>query len=663
MKSKILLSLLVSLAIASFSWAQVDASVDTIYIDGGSLSAGGNEGAFETTINGDTTGSGERINPNRVYALYEGQVYFQLGPINVYDPTGMLTICGVPDPNNPSANAKPIIIITPTGGTPVVINGGGVGVVYGSVKFDNVYYQTQQIDGTTQNELFYLGTANELPQELIVNNCVFEFANIDIFDATNETGAIGGWPNGAKIFLTNSYFRNLFHADQWWGGRVFQCKHPVDTCWIENCTVTDGGLTFLAQNELYDFVYVNHNTIVNNYKYWMLSPYRHWQYITNNIFINQNWVGEDVNVTNSGQDPDRLYMSTIDIDTNSINPGAGGLDSLGVQTKYFVNGDPATGQLVSDLDFTHMKIFISNNINYNDPLIASGYYDNPTYVNDTVGSPPSYLTWSTPGGPAKMIGNLPGEWMNSRTQNLFDTYKPPNGGFVEENTITDDPQTVTPGVADASVVTLMAEWNQNKWTDPRFPNIPPITDSKFIFGDYDPQTLPGIDNGTKTDGINSDGAGIQVGISKFTDFQEDFSQTAHISTIDNLPIGSLQWNDSQLNNFNSADDWQMVVNAYEKAVDVNETGSGLPLTYKLSQNYPNPFNPTTTIDFSLPKTQNVTLKVYNILGQQVASLINGNMTAGYHSIRFDASNLSSGMYIYKISAGSFTSAKKMMLLK
>ncbi|MGA9293694.1 MAG: T9SS type A sorting domain-containing protein [Ignavibacteriaceae bacterium] len=654
MKGKILLSLLISLTMASFSLAQVPADQDTVFI-----TASANGGDMETAINSDVDGSGNRINPNRVYALYEGQVYYQVAPLDVNNPNGTLTIVGVPDPNNPTAKTKPMIIIVPTAGQPVLINGGGTNQVYGSIKMVNIYYQTQQLDGTQNNELFYCGTgAEKQKQTLTIDNCVFEFSNIDLFDCTDESGAIGGWPKGASFFITNSYFRNLFFNGQWWGSRIFQCKHPIDTLWVENNTITTGGLTFLQQNQIADFVYINHNTIINNKKYWLLSPYRHEMYITNNIFVNQNWVGEDTNVTNSGQDPDKIYMSTINIDTNNTTNG------LIVQEKYYVNGD--SSQISSDLDFSNMKIFVSNNVNYDSPELISGYYQSPTYINDTVGTPPSYLNWAGAGNGPWALGNTPGEWMNSRTQALFDQYKPPNGMFVEQNTLTEKPQTTTSMDLSADEVTAMAEWNQNQYGDKRFSTATvDILDPSvgYIYGDYDPQTVPGIDNGTKTEVSPTGGAGIQVGVTKFSDFAENFKQTAQVSTIDQLPIGSLIWDDAQNAAYNPADAMTKVYAAFNAAVDVEETGSGLPLIYKLSQNYPNPFNPTTTIDFALPKAQNVTLKVYNILGQEVATLINSNIAAGNHSIRFDASNLSSGLYIYKISAGSFTSAKKMMLLK
>jgi hypothetical protein len=95
----------------------------------------------------------------------------------------------------------------------------------------------------------------------------------------------------------------------------------------------------------------------------------------------------------------------------------------------------------------------------------------------------------------------------------------------------------------------------------------------------------------------------------------------------------------------------------------NDFEEGTPNTFALEQNYPNPFNPTTNIKFALPKTADVTLTIYNMLGQKVNTLINEKMTSGFHVVPFDASNLSSGMYIYRIQAGSFTSTKKMLLIK
>ena len=97
--------------------------------------------------------------------------------------------------------------------------------------------------------------------------------------------------------------------------------------------------------------------------------------------------------------------------------------------------------------------------------------------------------------------------------------------------------------------------------------------------------------------------------------------------------------------------------------DVKKDNGVKPITYNLSQNYPNPFNPSTIINFSIPKESMVTLKIYNILGQEVKTLVNDSKAPGNYSVSFNASSLSSGIYLYTIRAGNFFQVKKMLLLK
>ncbi len=97
--------------------------------------------------------------------------------------------------------------------------------------------------------------------------------------------------------------------------------------------------------------------------------------------------------------------------------------------------------------------------------------------------------------------------------------------------------------------------------------------------------------------------------------------------------------------------------------DIVEVKIGTPLNFRLQQNYPNPFNPSTKIGYSLPETSFVTIKIYDILGNEIASLVEREVEAGNHSVNFSAGNLASGLYIYKLTAGDFTSSRKMTLIK
>ncbi|MGD1046671.1 MAG: T9SS type A sorting domain-containing protein [Bacteroidota bacterium] len=628
---------------------KLSANGDTMYITGGMLAGLENAGALETAVNGDVNADGTRKNVNRVYALYEGQYYLQQGAIVVVNPTGTLTFVGVP---SASGTTKPVWMMRGNIG-PILINDRSCNRVYGSLKFRNIHYVARQLDGTLQNENFVCGTQNKLPQSLTIDNCLFEFSNIDIFDCTNDNGAIGGWPYGAKFRITNTYFRNLFNASQWWGSRIFQCEHPIDTLWIENVTTTGGGLTFLQQNELTDFAYFNHNTIVNNHKYWIQSPYYKTLVVTNNIFLNQNWVGEDSTVANSSQGPDKLYMSTINVDTINHN------NQVVVQQKYYASAD--SNSYTSDLAPQKLKVFVSNNINYWNPLLLD-YFTNANNItgDGTSGYVNSWLYWGWSFKLPQRINNMPCEWMNSRTQALFTKYAPPAGGFIADAPLSVSPGSPTIDNIDAATRNIMMQWNQNKYSDPNWATAPDCYHSKMIFGDFDPTTIPGI---------NAAGAKGQengIGITKFTDLAENWDATV-MSTIDNLPLGALSWNDARIAAFDSKADYAKVNAAYlakaGKALAVNGSSAGVVDKFELAQNYPNPFNPTTTISFSLPSKSFVSLKIFDLIGREVATIISEEMLPGNYSRQWNAASMSSGVYFYRLQAGIYIETKKLILLR
>jgi hypothetical protein len=98
-------------------------------------------------------------------------------------------------------------------------------------------------------------------------------------------------------------------------------------------------------------------------------------------------------------------------------------------------------------------------------------------------------------------------------------------------------------------------------------------------------------------------------------------------------------------------------------LSVPGTQNAVPKIFALHQNYPNPFNPVTKIKYDIPKGTFVTITVYDITGREVETLVNEYIAAGYHELTFDARNLASGVYFYKLEAGSFTSEKKMIVVK
>jgi hypothetical protein len=125
-------------------------------------------------------------------------------------------------------------------------------------------------------------------------------------------------------------------------------------------------------------------------------------------------------------------------------------------------------------------------------------------------------------------------------------------------------------------------------------------------------------------------------------------------------VGSLVIKGANLFAATSSGVWKRPLSEITSAAVVR---GSLPLAYELEQNYPNPFNPSTTIRFAIPARSHVTLSVFNILGQVVAELVNGDVDPGGHEVKFDGGNLSSGVYFYSLHAGSFMQTKKLLILR
>jgi hypothetical protein len=131
--------------------------------------------------------------------------------------------------------------------------------------------------------------------------------------------------------------------------------------------------------------------------------------------------------------------------------------------------------------------------------------------------------------------------------------------------------------------------------------------------------------------------------------------------LDKLPIFSLLI-DPEDYLYAGSDGHGVFKSTYSTLSEVKSTDF-IPVLFQLAQNYPNPFNPITNIEFQIPKNEFVTLKIYNLLGEEVCTLLSASLLSGYQSVEFDASDFASGVYIYRLTAGNYTAVKKMLLLK
>ncbi|MEP1151323.1 MAG: T9SS type A sorting domain-containing protein [Balneola sp.] len=157
-----------------------------------------------------------------------------------------------------------------------------------------------------------------------------------------------------------------------------------------------------------------------------------------------------------------------------------------------------------------------------------------------------------------------------------------------------------------------------------------------------------------------------VQVSDNSDFSNIIAQASELNQtsfeIDDLGSGTYYWRISATN-ASGTSDWSEHL-MFEVSTSVStESDANLPKSFTLKQNYPNPFNPTTNIEYGVPKAANVQLKVFNMLGQSVATLVSEKKSAGSYTVSFDASSLSSGIYIYVLKADNFIETRKLTLIK
>jgi hypothetical protein len=419
---------------------------------------------------------------------------------------------------------------------------------------------------------------------------------------------VGGPPANTSVFLTNDYFVNLTgHTCRRNGGVTDFNANGVtheDTLLVENCTHVN------VQGTCYKFRYgvnvdkvvFNHNDFIDCSGYvFMNNGDQTNMSETNNIFVNCQLQGYCPVL--SGKD-------VGEVDADSI---AMGLVNLREDSTFTAN--VGTNGFYADKNLTYWDPSLSNIVT---TLNTGNGVDHSTQ-------------WVS-----QMIT------MNARTAKLFanKTQYPKlvNGTWISQlptfaktDVLFGSQLAVVKAYAIAAVDTTygtpLASWRQS--VNPEASN--------FIYADWP----------------------IPINLS-YTD------ATLLTAGLGGFPLGDLNWLPTQYASWKAQEAAELA--HIQNVLNTGTTGvattqQGLPQTFQLQQNYPNPFNPSTDISYTIAKAGNVTLKVYNMLGQYVATLVNGFQAANTYKVNFNASGLSSGMYLYELSTGSSVITKKMVLMK
>jgi hypothetical protein len=557
-----------------------------------------NGGIIETTINLECVGG-----VNKIYELKRGQVYFMHAPIEVDNFGGTLTIRA-----EAGDGPKPVIIRKPLDEVEV-----GTNSIKGNFTFQNIQMSWRPTDGSFDNSYWSLFSVLGNGSKLLVEDCMFEMGFGVLF-------ATDGVVNGQVDIFRSNYFRDFHDGQQWWAGRVINCKVPVDTLIFENNTCTGCGLTVLGQESMIAYSFINHNTFINNTKYPFLDQYWKECYFTNNLFVNANWVGEDwENVICGGNNYYCELHGLVGLDTITVHQW--------LDAKY-LNADST--RLTPDVDSISDYIwYAADNVCVSSSTLDAYYHGTPWDSID--GAPASYLNWGGLGnGPWKVI-DVPGIFMNERTANMIADH---NNIKAENNIVYEFPAEDMGFGTDPlpqAAADVYIEWNRSKW------GVPGVTSPDIAithFGDYDANTIPGVETEDSP-----------TGITRISDVIEDFSYTKSLpSHIDGKPIGALHWVDMD---YDHATQLSLVKDAYNGIFH----SSVKPVETESLFVYPNPVKSV----LNVKNAKNADITIMNLDGRVVKSVKNVSSVS--------VSDLAAGMYTVTIRDGKSVSQQKVLVTK
>ncbi|MGA9118654.1 MAG: T9SS type A sorting domain-containing protein [Bacteroidota bacterium] len=446
----------------------------------------------------------------------------------------------------------------------------------------------------------YTGTGGS-NLKLLYENCIFERTRWIFVAFFND---------GTSLSFKDCYFVNMNGQPCRRNGGVLDAFNSSDTLLVENCThINAQGSVYKFRDHPFNRIIINHNTFINCSGYiFMDLGYQSNSSLTNNMFINSNI-----------QPYPRM---------KSIDSGEQDLDWLpmGLVNLYPDSADVANGTL--------RKFLVKDNLAYWDPYLNDM---NTTLDNNQVNG---VTTWQS----QMIIANV-------RTDSMFKHLGPYSAAQYQHLT-TDT-------------------WKNQLPTFTKPENLFSTTSGGALYN-LKAFTLATVDTGALgSAAVLEDWRLVNIGPNYYVysdwPIPVDLSYTdADLQTagMGGLPLGDLNWFPTQKAAWlaqRSAElaTIQQLMDS-PSAVPLQTT---LPGSFALQQNYPNPFNPSTLISFTIPKAGNVSLKVYNMLGEEVATLMNGFKPAQSYQVKFDGAGLASGVYFYTLGFENQALSRKMILVK
>jgi hypothetical protein len=510
-----------------------------------------------------------------------------------------------PVQNNPSCWAGRTTIIRGSDPTPVVTNSDPLSfppLIYGNV-------------GTTTNTGGLSSNG-----DLVVENCALSTAAPDgsqgwLFTGTGHANErieynncifehtlwveVGAFNAGCTFNLKNCYFVNLVGHGCRRNGGVYDGFANLDTFLVENCTHIN------TQGSMYKWRNYTANRIIINH----------------NTFVNNS----GITFMDLGTQCNASYTNNMFVNANvQPFPNMAGIDDgekdLDMQPMGLVDVYPDS---TLEANSVPRKFYVANNNAYWDPYLANcADTCNQLLVNGKTGWLDQHIL------------------MNDRTQAMFDNNAqyPLLTEGINYN--------VSPGFIDPRDLLSSAL----------------VTLKTFSIHTVDTSWLTGLDMWRL----------VNTGASNFVYYDWPIpvnlaytNATLLTGAYNSLPVGDLNWFPSAKATWAAqrTAEYAEIQNKLDNPSEDVAVSGNSPVQFKLGQNYPNPFNPSTKIKFTLAKSGYTNLKVIDILGREVATLVSGVMQAGPQEVQFNAANLASGVYFYKLTSGNFTDVKKMMLVK